>query len=76
MKGLAFPDGNIAKMIQHSCFQKGLILELCGPSDEVIKFMPPLNIDKPILLEGLDIFEESVKECTSKIKTAEENIAL
>lgn len=36
-------------------FEKGLIIERCGPIDQVIKFLPALTIDHDTLNQGLEI---------------------
>ncbi len=46
----------------HRCFDRGLILEVAGSRDGVLKLMPPLTIPDDVLLEGLAIIEEVVKE--------------
>ncbi|PDT64046.1 diaminobutyrate--2-oxoglutarate transaminase [Bradyrhizobium ottawaense] len=51
-----------ASTITRKSFEKGLMIERCGPDDQVIKFLPALTIDREILNEGLAIFEESVAE--------------
>lgn len=52
----------IAESTTHKAFQKGLLVERCGPVDQVIKFLPALTIDSETLNRGLDIFEESFVE--------------
>jgi len=61
--GLRFADPKVTKPIQQECFSKGLIIELCGPNDEVVKFLPPLNIDS----EALDIGLNTVKSAVQKV---------
>ncbi len=39
----------------HQCFEKGLILEVAGRHDGVVKIMPPLTIEDDVLIEGLDV---------------------
>lgn len=46
--------------IQSRCFRNGLIVELCGRGDQVVKVMPPLNIDAELLDRGLDILHEAI----------------
>ncbi|WP_354101803.1 aminotransferase class III-fold pyridoxal phosphate-dependent enzyme [Bradyrhizobium sp. RT5a] len=36
-------------------FEKGLIVERCGPVDQVMKFLPALTIDSETLNDGLEI---------------------
>jgi len=45
-----------------------LIIEAAGPRDEVIKFMPALNISEQLLSTGLDIFEKAVNKFKKKVK--------
>lgn len=56
----------LAEKIQKKAFEHGLILETCGPVDQVVKFLPPLVIEKETLLKGLSIFEQSIKEVMSE----------
>lgn len=69
MVGLTFSDAALAKLVQQDCFGQGLIIELCGPHDEVLKLLPPLNISFDQLEQGLSIIATSVhdqlKEATS-----------
>jgi diaminobutyrate-2-oxoglutarate transaminase len=44
-----------AEAVQRQCFDHGLIVELCGRADEVVKVMPPLTIDEPTLERGLAV---------------------
>lgn len=52
----------VAEATARRAFEKGLIVERCGPIDQVIKFLPALSIDSETLSQGLDIFEESLAE--------------
>jgi diaminobutyrate-2-oxoglutarate transaminase len=49
-----------AAEVQRSCFESGLIVELCGRDDEVIKVMPPLTVDGAVLEAGLDILRDAM----------------
>ena len=44
-----------AEAIQRHCFDAGLLVELCGRNDEVVKVMPPLTIGEEELERGLRI---------------------
>jgi diaminobutyrate-2-oxoglutarate transaminase len=50
---------------QRACFDRGLILEVCGREDEVVKVMPPLNVDGGVLEAGLDILRSAVLGTTA-----------
>ncbi|MDD5360189.1 MAG: diaminobutyrate--2-oxoglutarate transaminase [Sulfurovaceae bacterium] len=58
-------DENMASEISAKAFELGLIIETCGSSGQVVKFLPPLTIDEEILIEGLNLFEQAVKEVIS-----------
>lgn len=54
-------DATLALVIVHKCFDKGLILEVAGRKDCVVKIMPPLTVEENVLHEGLNILKEAVK---------------
>lgn len=62
MQGIAINESGLASKVCAHAFEKGLILETSGPSDEVVKFLPPLIIDEAGLKKGLKIVEESIEE--------------
>lgn len=53
--GLELPSMAAAKAVARRAFEGGLILELAGADDRVLKFIPPLTIDTAVLRRGLDI---------------------
>jgi diaminobutyrate-2-oxoglutarate transaminase len=55
-------DEKTALKVRNNCFKKGLILELVGSNDNVIKLLPPLTITKDELLTGLNILKEAFYE--------------
>ncbi|MCK1686004.1 aminotransferase class III-fold pyridoxal phosphate-dependent enzyme [Bradyrhizobium sp. 145] len=60
----------IAEATSHRAFKKGLIIERCGPTDQVVKFLPALTIDQETLGQGLDIFEESLTETLNSARAS------
>lgn len=50
-----------ASEVQRTCFASGLIVEVCGREDEVVKVLPPLTVDAAVLAEGLDILGSAVE---------------
>ncbi len=58
--GLHVPEHGIASEISSEAFERGLIIELAGARDDVVKFLPPLVIEEELLHEGLKIIDESV----------------
>nr|WP_188633473.1 diaminobutyrate--2-oxoglutarate transaminase [Lentibacillus kapialis] len=61
MQGIALGKPELTDDICAEAFQRGLILETAGPDDEVVKFLPPLIIDKEALKEGLKILDNSIQ---------------
>jgi diaminobutyrate-2-oxoglutarate transaminase len=59
--GLVFSDPVQAKHVSQYVFSRGLIVELSGRNDEVLKLLPALTIDDGTLLRGLDIIRESIE---------------
>ncbi len=66
MQGVACDREGLAEKICAEAFERGLLMETSGPSDEVFKFLPPLIIDKEGLEQGFDIVEESIKAVLNK----------
>ena len=62
MWGIEFNDGKLSRSVLDKCFEKGLIIELAGRNDSVLKIMPALTIEDELLIEGLNIIKESIKE--------------
>jgi diaminobutyrate-2-oxoglutarate transaminase len=62
MRGLEFENGARAAQIQSICFRKGLILETCGNHDQVLKFLPPINLSETIYETALDTVEDALHE--------------
>ncbi len=59
--GLVFnKDATQAKQVAERAFTKGLIIELSGGRDEVLKFLPALTIHDDTLMQGLDIIQDIV----------------
>jgi len=66
--GLELPEKNFASEVSTKCFEKGLIIELAGALDQIVKFLPPLTIKEEVLKEGLDIIDESIGEILQEKK--------
>lgn len=59
--GLAFEGAAIAHAARAHAFEHGLLLENCGPDDEVCKAMPPVNISEEVLDRGLEILDGAIR---------------
>lgn len=60
--GFDCQSADIAEATSRKAFEKGLIVERCGPLDQVVKILPALTIDLETLNQGLDIFEKSLAD--------------
>jgi 4-aminobutyrate aminotransferase len=54
------PDKTLAKALVQYCREQGLLLLTCGPYDNTIRWIPPLNVTQAQLGEALDIFERAL----------------
>lgn len=60
--GFDCQTAGIAEATTRKAFEKGLMIERCGPTDQVVKFLPALTMDPEMLDQGLKIFDESLAE--------------
>ncbi len=58
------PDHELRDRIVDTAFRKGLLMLGCGES--TIRISPPLNIEQPLIDEGLGIFEAAILEASGK----------
>lgn len=56
----AAPKGTARKVVDE-CFKNGLIIELAGKDDCVLKIMPALTITEKELKQGLDIIKNAIQ---------------
>jgi diaminobutyrate-2-oxoglutarate transaminase len=56
------PWPELAASARRACAQKGLIIEVGGHYRNVARFLPPLVITRELLLRGIEIFLEAVRE--------------
>ena len=61
VQGILFDAPGTASAVSSECFDRGLVIETAGHQDEVLKFLPALNIDEQLLEEGLEIVEASLE---------------
>lgn len=53
-------DPKLALEAVHAAFDNGLICEVAGRGDGVLKLMPPLTIEDEVLMEGLNIAKDAI----------------
>lgn len=70
MMGVDLRSAELASVVQRSCVERGLIIECCGPRDEVLKVLAPLTTPDEILHRGLDIVHDAVRRAASSAALA------
>lgn len=59
MQGLEFAIRG-GRSTAGAALRRGVLVECCGPQDEVLKIMAPLNIDWAMFDEGLDLVKRAI----------------
>ena len=60
------PYPELAKALQRSCYEKGLLIWSAGHFGNVIRMMPPLVISEDLAVKGLEIFSQSVRQLAGR----------
>ncbi|MDT7662443.1 MAG: hypothetical protein QOD04_1999, partial [Pseudonocardiales bacterium] len=55
----------LAEEVQARALRHGLIVELGGRDDRVVRMLPPLNVTEEVLGIALDILIEAIETCTA-----------
>jgi diaminobutyrate-2-oxoglutarate transaminase len=58
--GLQLADTHLATAVSRGAFERGVVIELCGKGNDVLKFLPPLVIEQEVLEEGLEVIRQSI----------------
>jgi diaminobutyrate-2-oxoglutarate transaminase len=61
LRGIEIEDPQVTASVQAAAFRKGLMFELCGARNSVVKLLPPLNIPTGLLREAMGILVESLR---------------
>ena len=59
MRGIDTGSGDKAAEICAAAFERGLVIETAGSSDEIVKVLAPLTISDETFARGLDIVAEA-----------------
>jgi diaminobutyrate-2-oxoglutarate transaminase len=62
------PVDGLSERVTEKAFDRHLIVECAGRKNSVVKLMPPLVIEKEVLLEGLAKLKGAVEDCLADIK--------
>jgi len=70
INGFHVPERGFCSHLSKQCFENGLVIELSGADDDVLKLLPPLVIDEETLQEGLSIIDKSIEQLMENRKSA------
>lgn len=62
------PADGLSERVTEKAFDRGLIVECAGRKNSVVKIMPPLVIEKEVLMEGLARLKGAVEDCLAELK--------
>jgi diaminobutyrate-2-oxoglutarate transaminase len=68
--GLDIQRPGFAGEVSQAAFDKGLVIELAGTNDNVVKFLPALIIGEETLRKGMNIIDETIDELLNRKETA------
>lgn len=70
MQAIEFANPELAGKISEKAFGRRLIIETAGPSDEVLKLLPPLTIEAADLDHGLTVIDAALGEAAAELGLA------
>lgn len=73
IQGMEFADPDRCRDVAVQSFRNGLIIETCGSNGNVLKFLPPLTIDRATLDQGLEILRDSIRQTVDGSSTLASN---
>lgn len=60
------PGPELARKVRTKCHRHGLLVEVGGHYDNVVRFLPPLVLTQDLALKGIEIFEDAIKTTEAK----------
>jgi diaminobutyrate-2-oxoglutarate transaminase len=75
MTGFEFFSSDAAQAVAEKVRQRGVLIERCGPRDEVLKLLPPVNIDCDVLDEGLQRLDAAFEDAAPLLSNAPQSKA-
>lgn len=64
IRGLTWSDSTMADRVSAAAFKRRVLIETCGPRDQVLKLLPPLTIGDDELELGLQQLEGAIADST------------
>lgn len=68
--GLEFWQPDVAQALAKEVFVSGLIIELCGAEQNVLKLLPPLTIEPELLSKGIGLIDSALKAKNTEFELA------
>src|SRR5690606_7043549 len=68
IQGVAFSDPRLATEASKEAFSRAVIVETSGAKDEVLKVLPPLTIEKSLLIQALDRVHLAVRSAHKNLQ--------
>lgn len=62
IQGIEFQDHSHARHVSKLAFENGVMIETAGPEDQVLKFLPPLTIERETLEQGVDVVVDAIQK--------------
>lgn len=59
------PDGRLGRRVQRAALERGLILEVGGRDGEVVRLLPPLNVDRSTMDRALEILGDAFRQAAA-----------
>ncbi len=59
------PDGALAARVQRAALQRGLVLEVGGRDDAVVRVLPPLNVSREVAVAAADVLAAAFDEAAT-----------
>ena len=54
------PAGELGEALSEACLERGMLLLTCGPAHNTLRWIPPLDVSRDEIEEGLGIFAEAL----------------
>ncbi len=66
-KGTKEPAPELARRVRTACHRRGLLIEIGGHYDNVVRFLPPLVLTRELARRGLEVFSDSLQDAESPL---------
>ncbi len=67
LQGIQATGPDVAAAVTELAFDRGLVIETAGPTDDVVKFLPPLTVSDEQVDRALDIVSEAAEAAVEQL---------